>query len=205
MTYQPALAFLTGCAAVLTLAASTSAAAQESTLTDSADYEVIGFTPVVCTLTLADGNTTGLLNFRAADANVFQIDQLVSPETLSTRAAAFEITLDGVCNTAHRIRVESLNNGLWQLSQTPPSRPDGFATAVPYEVTASWSDREVRLLADAGVRELREESVPVDRPTNGDLVLRFAISEGATNAAANAPLVAGSYVDTLTVVLEPQQ
>jgi hypothetical protein len=206
MRIQPALALLTGCAALFPLALSTAVAAQETTtLSDSLDYEVIGFTPVVCTLSLGEGGAASLLNFRAADANVYQIDQLVSTETLSTRAAAFEVTLDGVCNSAHRIRVESLNNGLWQLSQTPPSRPDGFATAVPYEVTANWSDRELRLFADAGVRELREEIVPVEQPTSGDLVLRFSISEGATNLAANAPLVAGPYVDTLTVVLEPQQ
>lgn len=174
-------------------------------MVDSADYQVIGFTPVVCTLSRNEGSGLTLQNFRAADANVYQIDQLVSPETLSTRAATFEITLAGVCNAAHRIRVESRNNGLWQLSQTPPARPEGFATAIPYEVTANWSDRRISFLADAGVREFREETVPIDRPVNGDLVVRFAIDEGATNLAANAPLVAGSYVDTLTVVLEPQQ
>lgn len=205
MRSQPALAILSGCIAAMGLASAAPAAAQESTLTDSADYEVIGFTPVVCTLSLDEGGSLTLQNFRAADANVYQIDQLVSPDTLSTRAATFEVTLAGVCNAAHRIRVESRNNGLWQLSQTPPNRPDGFATAIPYAVTASWSDRQISLLADAGVREFREEVVPIDRPVNGDLLLRFAIDEGATNLAANAPLVAGSYVDTLTIVLEPQQ
>jgi len=190
---------------VATLATPNPVAAQDMTASDAADYQVAGSTPVVCTLALADGSDDRLLNFRAADRNFYQVEEMVSPATLSTRAASFEITLDGVCNSAHRIRVESLNNGLWQVSETPPARPDGFGTAVPYQLTVRWSQRTVQLSADAGVRQLREEVVPIGEPAGGDLLLQFDIAEGATNVAANAPLVAGSYSDTITVTLEPQQ
>ena len=73
-------------------------------------------------------------------------------------------------------------------------------------ICAGRQRHEVRFqVVAAPALEFREEVVPIDRPVNGDLLLRFAIDEGATNLAANAPLVAGSYVDTLTIVLEPQQ
>jgi hypothetical protein len=101
--------------------------------------------------------------------------------------------------------VESLNNGLWQLSETPPARPDGFGTAVPYDLTARWVDQVVQLSADAAIRQPRERSVPISGPASGDLRLRFEIFAGATNLAANAPMVSGAYSDTLTIILEPQQ
>ena len=81
--------------------------------------------------------------------------------TLSTRAASFELTLSGVCNTAHLIRMESLNNGLWQLSETPPTRPEGFGTAVPYDLTARWTDQVVQISADAAIRENILPYVPI--------------------------------------------
>ena len=198
-------ACLSATVAALWLAVPGASSAQDAGTTDSADYQVAGLTPVVCTLSLSGAGNDRLLNVRAADRNVYQIDQMLSPDTLSTRAAAFEVTLDGVCNSAHQVRLESVNNGLWQLSETPPARPAGFGTAVPYEVTARWSEREIRLSADAGVRQLRGQVVPIGEPASGEMVLSFEIREGATNLAANAPLVAGAYVDTLTIVLEPQQ
>ena len=191
--------------AICAAALATPVLAQENGGTDSADYDVVGSTPVVCALQLDEEAAPALSNFSAADANVYRIDELVSAQTLSTRAASFEVTLEGVCNSAHRLRVESLNNGLWQVAYLANSDAQGFATAVPYAVSARWSDRELRLEADGRIRSMRERIVPIARPVSGEMVLRFDIDEGATNLAANAPLVAGSYVDTLTVVLEPQQ
>ena len=101
--------------------------------------------------------------------------------------------------------MESLNNGLWQLSETPPDRPEGFGTAVPYDLTARWVDQVVQLSADAAIRQPRERSVPIGSPATGDLRLRFEILAGATNLAANAPMVSGAFSDTLTIILEPQQ
>ena len=181
------------------------AGAQDGVQEDSASFLVAGRTPVVCTLTAGPGSADGFNNFTTADGNVYRVDQMIDAVTLSTRAAWFELTLSGICNTAHRIRLESLNNGLWQLSETPPARPDGFGTAVPYDLTARWVDQVVQLSADAAIRQPRERSVPIGRPASGDVRLRFEILAGATNLAANAPMVSGAYSDTLTIVLEPQQ
>lgn len=192
-------------ALVASLGIPLAARAQEAAPEDSAQFRVAGNTPVVCTLTTGQGSADGFNNFTTADRNVYRVDQMIDAATLSTRAASFELTLSGVCNTAHRIRMESLNNGLWQLSETPPARPDGFGTAVPYDLTARWVDQVVQLSADAAIRQPRERSVPIGRPASGDLRLRFEIVAGATNFAANAPMVSGAYSDTLTIVLEPQQ
>jgi len=192
-------------ALVASLGIPLAARAQEAAPEDSAQFRVAGSTPVVCTLTTGQGSADGFNNFTTADRNVYRVDQMIDAATLSTRAASFELTLSGVCNTAHRIRMESLNNGLWQLSETPPARPDGFGTAVPYDLTARWVDQIVQLSADAAIRQPRERSVPIGRPASGDLRLRFEILAGATNLAANAPMVSGAYSDTLTIVLEPQQ
>jgi len=181
------------------------AGAQENVQDDSAAFLVAGTAPVVCTLTSGPGSADGFNNFTTADRNVYRVDQMIDAATLSTRAASFELTLSGVCNTAHRIRMESLNNGLWQLSETPPARPAGFGTAVPYDLTARWTDQVVQLSADAAIRQPRERNVPIGRPASGDLLLRFEILAGATNLAANAPMVSGAYSDTLTIILEPQQ
>jgi hypothetical protein len=180
-------------------------AGQGATAQDSAEFLVAGRTPVVCTLTSGPGSGDGFNNFSSADRNVYRVDQMIDAATLSTRAASFELTLNGVCNTAHRIRMESLNNGLWQLSETPPTRPAGFGTAVPYDLTARWTDQVVQISADAAIRQPRERSVPIARPASGDLRLRFEILAGATNLSANAPMVSGAYSDTLTIILEPQQ
>jgi hypothetical protein len=39
----------------------------------------------------------------------------------------------------------------------------------------------------------------------GDLRLRLDIDAGSTNVQTNAPIIAGSYGDTLRIFLEPQQ
>lgn len=170
-----------------------------------ADYDVIGRTPVVCALTLGDGGASGLINFRAVDRNMFQIDQLVNQATMSTQAASFALSLSAVCNAAHVVRFESLNNGLWQLSQLPAQRPAGFGTAIPYALSARWSDQQAQLTADAGVRGPRLVLLPVASPASGVMTLQFSIQPGATNLVANAPIVAGAYTDSLTIILEPQQ
>lgn len=179
--------------------------AQDSGVGDDAEFLVAGRAPVVCTLAMGSRSADGFNNFSTADGNVYRVDQMIDSATLSTRAASFELTLSGVCNTAHRISVESLNNGLWQLSETPPARPNGFGTAVPYYITAQWFDQIEVLAADAAIRQPRESSIPISGPASGELTLRFEILAGSNNFAANAPMVSGSYSDTLTIVLEPLQ
>jgi len=52
---------------------------------------------------------------------------------------------------------------------------------------------------------MAENSLFVSDTATGTLQLRLEIDAGATNHRANAPLVAGTYGDTLRITLEPQQ
>ena len=44
----------------------------------------------------------------------------------------------------------------------------------------------------------------LDAPAAGELNLRIEIPEGASNVENDAPVVAGTYVDTVRIFLEPR-
>lgn len=180
-------------------------AAQAQTTSVTSAFTVGGSVPVACAVgapALAAGRQ---VNFRGLNGSTLQVDQLVDPATLSTSAASVELRFESVCNLRHRLRVETQNNGLWQTSERGLGRPDGFATAVPYRARLSWASQNLELVADARARRITEGSFLVDGAAIGDILLRLEIDPGATNAQANAPLVAGIYGDTLRIILEPQQ
>jgi hypothetical protein len=165
---------------------------------------VVGNAPNVCVLQqprLAQGAQN---NFRGLNGNTLQIDALVDPTTLATRAASAELRFNAVCNFPHRLRVEAQNNGLWRngASVLPPQ---GFAYAIPYQAQLSWGTGTVLLNADAQIRRIHEERIVVDQATAGEVQLRVEIQPGASNVQSNAPVIAGNYGDLLRVTLEPQQ
>ncbi|TMJ11577.1 MAG: hypothetical protein E6G94_15665 [Alphaproteobacteria bacterium] len=160
--------------------------------------------PPVCAIREPIVAAGGQINFRGLNGNTLQIDHLVDPHTLAAAAASVNITFDAVCNYPHRLILEAQNNGLWQTSQRPPDAPPGFAYAVPYTATIDWGVEHGRLEADAKVRRIADRSILVDHPTSGEITIRLEIDAGASNTQANAPLLAGSYGDTLRITLEPQ-
>jgi hypothetical protein len=114
------------------------------------------------------------------------------------------VRFEAVCTFPHRLKVETQNNGLWSTSERTGPAPEGFGNAIPYRADVTWDDTNLRLNADAGVRRIANNSVLVDGAGLGDLLLRLEIDAGATNERANAPLLAGTYGDTLRITLEPQ-
>ncbi|HYJ83299.1 MAG TPA: hypothetical protein VEW26_10720 [Allosphingosinicella sp.] len=180
----------------------TGLAAQVAPVTRS--VPVFASAPAVCAIREPAAAAGGQINFRGINGNTLQIDHLVDPATLATAAASVDITFDAVCNYPHRIRVEAQNNGLWRTSERPPAPPPGFAYAVPYRATIDWGLEHGRLEADAKVRRSAERSITVDHPTSGEIKLRLEIEAGASNVQSHAPLLAGSYADTLRITLEPQ-
>ncbi len=188
---------------VLTILAAGSAHAQE-TDDNSRDMVVRGLVPQLCAVeepTLGAGN---LVNFRTLSGNSLEVDQLTDPVTLSTRAASVEVSFPAVCNFAHRVVLESQNNGLWrsELGLTPA--PNGFSDGVPYTATLIWGPVINTFEADATSRQVRDSVRNIDRPVIGQLLLRLEIQPGATNLQSNAPLVSGVYRDTLRLTVEPQ-
>src|SRR5687767_12908039 len=74
---------------------------------------VSGNTPQVCSLGQGALRTGELVNFRGTDGDTLRVIQLIDPRTLATQSARATVSLGGVCNFPHRIRVESQDNGLW--------------------------------------------------------------------------------------------
>ncbi len=182
----------------------TGAPAQVATSKTEA-FPVIGAAPTVCTLSTVQQSSTRLQNMRGVNGNAFEIDTMVNAVTLSTEAAAVDLTMQIVCNAPHRVRLETENNGLWRTSEVTPQAPQGFASAVPYTLDVRWGGVNGRLDANAGVRGLQRTFLPSEPAVVGDLKMRFQVQAGATNLRANAPLVAGTYSDIVRITLEPQQ
>ncbi len=189
-------------AVLIGLSAAAPALAQSQVATRTAP--VVGVAPNICVLQpprLAQG---AQVNFRGLNGNLLQIDTLVDPTTLATRAASADLRFDAVCNFPHRLRVEALNNGLWR-NEASTLPPQGFAYAIPYRASFSWGNRTGLLDADARIRRLHEERIVLDEPQVGQVLLRVEIQPGASNVQSNAPVIAGNYGDLLRITLEPQQ
>lgn len=181
------------------------AAAQAQSNSATSNFAVTANVPGACAVGAPQLAAGRQINFRGINGTTLQIDQMVDPTTLSTNAASVDVKFDAICTFPHRLKVETQNNGLWPTSERGARAPQGFGNAVPYRATATWADRSVTLVADAGVRRIADNSVFVPGAGMGDILLRLEIEPGATNNQANAPLLAGVYGDTIRITLEPQQ
>jgi hypothetical protein len=146
--------------------------------------------------------TTGSVNVLSLSSNLLRIEQLTSPDTLTTEAVRAEIALPAVCNANHRVSLSSENNGLWRGTASETA-PVGFASAVPYRASLEWGDETVTLQANAEMRIEASASLS-SAAEAGPLKLIFSILPGETNTVQQAPLVAGVYTDTLRITVEPE-
>jgi hypothetical protein len=168
-------------------------------------FSVTGQVPGGCVLGAPSLAAGALVNFRGLNGTTLQIDQIVDTENLSTNPASAEISLDANCSFPHTLRVESQNNGLWRTSERTAAAPEGFADAIPYHAAVHWASENLTFSADAHSRRVTDGTIFVNRTATGSVLIRLDVDAGATNARANAPLVAGVYGDTLRITLEPQQ
>lgn len=143
-------------------------------------------------------------NIAGLDGDTLRIIQFTDPATLQVRAASVTISFDAVCNFPHSVRIESQNNGLWPVDQRVSGRPAGFAFAVPYTARVTWGPVNALFDATAKVRSPSQQVLAVNEPVAGEFNVRLQIDEGASNVETRAPLLAGSYVDTVRIFLEPR-
>jgi hypothetical protein len=166
-------------------------------------FEVVATIPSVCALeapALAGGGAT---NFRGLNGTTLEVDQLVDPRTLAARAASARVSFAAVCSFPHTLVMESDSNGLWRAA-AGAGVPPGFADAVPYLAELTWGPVRGRLTADAISRRTNQLNIAVDEAVAGEIIVDLDIQPGASNATANAPLIAGAYQDTIRITLEPQ-
>jgi hypothetical protein len=168
-----------------------------------ATYTVDGNVPNLCSVQLPRLlNNTPQVNVNSVTGQTLGIVQLTDSQTLAAKAASFDVGFAAWCNYAHRLVVESQNDGLWQDQLTPA--PSGFANAVPYTAQIVWGGNSTNFRADAVTRQISNVSMPVNQPTAGDIELRVQVQAGASNANLNSPLLAGTYRDIIRVTVQPQ-
>ncbi len=178
------------------------AAAQSLTVTTA--LPVTGSVPQVCAMQRGSIQSGSLVNIAGLDGDTLRIIQFVDPATLSVKAASATISFDAVCNFPHAVRIESSNNGLWPVDGRITQVPGGFAYAVPYTAQVTWGVANAQFSADAKTRRIAQQTINVEAPAAGQLNLRIEIAEGASNVVNRAPVIAGTYVDTVRIFLEPR-
>ena len=184
------------------LAGTTPALAQTSSAVRT--LPVTGSVPRTCAMGAARIAPGGLNNIAGLDGDTLRIIQFTDPATLQVRAASATIAFDAVCNFPHEVRIVSQNNGLWPIDQRVAGRPAGFAYAVPYSARVNWGPVTTQFDADAKVRNQTQQVVAVNDAVAGEFRLRIQIDDGASNVETRAPLIAGTYADTVRIYLEPR-
>ena len=180
------------------------APAAAQSLTATTTMPVTGRVPQVCAMQQGSIQSGSLVNIAGLDGDTLRIIQFVDPSTLSVKAASATISFDAVCNFPHAVRVESSNNGLWPVDGRITQVPGGFAYAVPYTAQVTWGLANAQFSADAKTRRIAQQTINVAAPAAGQLNLRIEIAEGASNVENRAPVIAGTYVDTVRIFLEPR-
>jgi hypothetical protein len=180
------------------------APAAAQSLTTVTTMPVTGSVPQVCAMQQGSIQSGSLVNVAGLDGDTLRIIQFVDPSTLSVKAASATISFDAVCNFPHAVRVESSNNGLWPVDGRITQAPGGFAYAVPYTAQVTWGIANAQFSADGKTRRIAQQTIAVDAPAAGQLNLRIEIAEGASNVENRAPVIAGTYVDTVRIFLEPR-
>lgn len=191
--------------ALLFLAAATLAfPASAQSLVAAKDMPVTGNVPLICAMQTGQLQPGSANNVVGLDGDTLRIAQFVNPDTLSVKAASATVRFEAVCNFAHAVRIESVNNGLWPTDARITQAPAGFAFAVPYSASLAWGPANGQFVTDGKSRRLVQQIVNVDTPVAGELSLKFDIAEGASNVETSAPVVAGYYSDTVRIFLEPR-
>jgi hypothetical protein len=165
---------------------------------------VTGSVPKSCAMAEGKIAPGSLNNIAGLDGDTLRIIQFTDPATLQVRSASVTIGFDAVCNFPHSVRIESANNGLWPVDRRVADSPQGFAYAVPYSARVNWGPVDAQFNTDAKIRTQVEEVVSVSDAVAGEFRLRFQIEDGASNVENRAPLIAGAYVDTVRIYLEPR-
>ena len=187
------------------LAGASPALAQTNTASSATrTLPVTGSVPQTCAMAEGKIAPGSLNNIAGLDGDTLRIIQFTDPATLQVRAASVTISFDAVCNFPHEVRIESQNNGLWPIDGRVSDRPAGFAYAVPYTARINWGPVDTLFDATAKVRSQNQQIVAVNDAVAGEFRLRIEIQDGASNVENRAPLVAGTYVDTVRIFLEPR-
>lgn len=150
---------------------------------------ITGQSPQACVISgAAQSSVSNATVTTGAGAAQVVVGQLVDLNAVPL-AARVSVALPVICNTANVVSI-STSNGALTLENPAPAAP-GFRSQLPYQLSATW----------AGQQETVNSGTPLTitsaNAATGNLLLTIAIPAGGE------PLIAGTYTDSVVVLLQP--
>lgn len=106
-----------------------------------------------------------------------------------SRGGSINLAIPVICNSPHRVTVQSANGGLRRLGA--PIQPGPFRELVPYRVDGSWGNQQASAETGAG-----QWVIDTAEARAGTLSLTINVPPGGQ------PAVSGRYSDQIIVVLQ---
>ncbi len=188
-----------GVAALATLA--TPAMAQ-----DTASVDIIGSAEAFCSLPSSWQFASSTTNVSASQfsGNTWTIPSALVADTAgnavqSTAEVAIRVRGQAACNTTHTITMTSLNGGLVHgASSSNP--PNGFERMRRMTYNANWRDKQWGIFNF--VPSAAGDSRTYDHGSRIPPGIRdFDVRMGLLRDPTNAPMLAGTYTDQLTITI----
>lgn len=157
--------------------------------------ELHGNAPAACVANAGRAANPVNASFQSTGPNsgTVMLPLFVDAATATTRGSSIEVAVPVICNASHTITVRSANGGLLREGAGPArAGSGGFSEFQAYGVDLQWQQRVLRLGAGRSSAAL---SYP--QPARGDLIVAITVPRGT------APLVAGTYSDTVVVEIRP--
>ncbi|MGC1585908.1 MAG: hypothetical protein WA791_09415 [Rhodomicrobium sp.] len=139
------------------------------------------------------------LSASQASQNTVSVGTLIDPVTAKQQAASISLTLKGLCNRAHSIRIATGNGGL-KPQNAIAAMPNGFSNRVDYTAQIFWASSS-NALRTAGASGQSTPVAVINGAFSGDLGVLITIDPGS---ADYLPMIAGTYTDKLIVTVQPQ-
>jgi len=188
------------------LAALSSAASADSGPTDSTEVAIIGTAEAFCSLpsTWQVASSTNNVTASQFSGHTWSIPGSLFADTAgnavqSTAEVAIRVRGQAACNTTHTITVTSANGGLKAVAagSTPPN---GFETKRRMTYNANWRDQ------NWGVFNFIPTSEGDSTTYNHGATVppgnrQFDVRMGLLRDPTNAPMLAGTYTDQLTITI----
>jgi hypothetical protein len=157
--------------------------------------DITGDAPSACLISAPTSAVGANATFQAVGARTEQITitQMVDAQTAVPRQTTINLALPIVCNAAHHLTVRTANGGLARVGGGGnQGTVNGFREFLAYQVTAAWSGQSVSGSSQTGT--------PVNITTSDGAAGQVALTIDVPGGGA--PMVAGTYEDSLVIELQ---